>query len=103
LKILVLLPIFNISYRSAGIFLRNHEEYMRMTGIMEIPSFQTLSRRAHSLDINAISSDIAMAYSIGSPAAIYSFMIHTCRYSTAGRRSNWNNYKDPDSGWFYGR
>ncbi len=46
LKILMLLQIFNISYRSSGIFLRNHEEYMRMIGIREIPSFQTLSRRA---------------------------------------------------------
>ena len=46
LKVLMLLQIFNISYRSSGIFLRNHEEYMRMIGIREIPSFQTLSRRA---------------------------------------------------------
>ena len=42
LKILVLLQIFNISYRSSGIFLRNHGEYMRMIGVREIPSFQTL-------------------------------------------------------------
>ena len=46
LKILILLQIFRISYRSSAIFLRNHEEYMEMIGIREIPSFQTLSRRA---------------------------------------------------------
>lgn len=103
LKILVLLKIFNISYRSSGIFLRNHGEYMRMIGVREIPSFQTLSRRARSFDIHEISSDIAMAYSMGTIAAIDSFMIHTCRYSTAVRRRYWNNYKDPDSGWSYGR
>jgi IS5 family transposase len=99
LKILVLLQIFNISYRSSGIFLRNHEEYMRMIGIREIPSFQTLSRRDRSFDIHAISSHIAMTYSMGTIAAIDSFMIHTCKYSTAVRRKYWNNYKDQDSGW----
>ena len=36
LKILILLQIFNISYRSSGIFLTNHEEYLRMIGIKEI-------------------------------------------------------------------
>ena len=39
----VLLNIFGISYRSAGIFLRNHEEYLNMIDLKEIPSFQTLS------------------------------------------------------------
>ena len=42
LKILVLLHIFNISYRSSGIFLENHREYMELIGINEITSFQTL-------------------------------------------------------------
>ena len=32
LKILIMLQIFGISYRSSGIFLRNHEEYMEMIG-----------------------------------------------------------------------
>ena len=99
LKILVLLQIFNISYRSSGIFLRNHEEYMWMIGIRELSSFQTLLRRDRSFDIHAISSHIAMTYSMGTIAAIDSFMIHTCKYSTAVRRKYWNNYKDQDSGW----
>ena len=37
----VLLNIFGISYRSAGIFLRNHEEYLNMIDLKEILSFQT--------------------------------------------------------------
>ena len=65
-----ILKIFNISYRYSCMFLRNHEEYMRIIGIKEIPSFQTLSRRACSFDMHAISSDIAMACSIGSTAVI---------------------------------
>ena len=46
MKILVLLNIFGISYRSARIFFRNHEEYLSVTDLKEIPSFQTLSRRS---------------------------------------------------------
>ncbi len=43
LKILILLQIFGISYRSSRIFFINHEEYLAMMGIREIQSFQTLS------------------------------------------------------------
>ena len=32
-------------------------------------------------------------------AAMNSFMIHTCKYSTAMRRKVWGNYKDAYSGW----
>ena len=53
MKILVLLNIFGISYRSEGIFLRNHEEYLNMIDLREMPSFQTLSRRARSFDLHA--------------------------------------------------
>ena len=49
IKILVLLNIFNTSYRSPEIFLINHEEYLIMIDFKEIPSFQTLSRIMCSL------------------------------------------------------
>ena len=86
LKILVLLQIFGISYRSARIFLNNHEEYLAMVGVRDIPSFQTLSRRARSFDLHAINRGITFLYSMKECAAIDSFMIHTCKYSTAMRR-----------------
>ena len=38
LKVLIVLQLFNISYRSAKIFLTNHEKYLRMIGIKEIPT-----------------------------------------------------------------
>ena len=98
-KLLIVLQIFNISYRSARIFLTSHEKYLRMIGIKEIPSFQTLSRRARMIDIHAVNNEITTLYSIESIAAIDSFMIHTCKHSTAMRRKAWNNYKDPVSGW----
>ena len=99
LKVLIVLQIFNISYRSARIFLTNHEEYIRMAGITEIPSFQTLSRRARMIDLHAINNEITYLYSVESIAAIDSFIIHTCKHSTAMRRKVWGNYKDPVSGW----
>jgi len=41
IKILVLLQIFNISYRSSKISFNNHKEYLKMIGINEIPSVMT--------------------------------------------------------------
>ena len=99
LKILVLLQIFNISYRSSGIFLRNHSEYMEVIGIKDIPSFQTLSRRSRSLDLHAINMIIQSKYSVNEIAAFDSFMVHTCKHSTAERRRKYRDYKDPLSGW----
>ncbi len=99
LKILVLLQIFGISYRSARIFLLNHVEYLHMVGISEIPSFQTLSRRSRMFDLHGINSEITSLYTMDNIAVADSFMIHTCKYSTAVRRKNWGNYKDPESGW----
>ena len=98
-KILILLQIFNISYRSARIFFENHEEYLRMTGLEKIPSFQTISRRSRMMDLHSINSQITSIYSLESIAAVDSFMIHTCKYSTAARRKAWRKYRDPESGW----
>ena len=70
-----------------------------MAGLNEIPSFQTLSRRARSFDLHAINRGIVFLYSMKECAAIDSFMIHTCKYSTAMRRKYWGNYRDPYSGW----
>ena len=98
LKIMILFQIFNISYRSSGIFLRNHSEYMELIGIKEIPSFQTLSRKSMSLDLHAINMEIESLYSINEIAAFDSFMMHTYKHSTAERRRKYRNYKDPLSG-----
>ena len=69
-----------------------------MAGLREIPNFQTLSRRASMIDLHAINNEITTLYSMESIAAVDSFMIHTCKHSTAMRRKAWNNYKDPLSG-----
>jgi len=98
-KILMLLQIFHISYRSSAIFLGKHPEYMDMIGISSIPSFQTISRRARSIDMHEINSEIASLYMNGNMAAMDSFMIHTCKYSTASRRRRHGKYRDPESGW----
>ena len=98
-KILILLQIFNISCRSAIIFFANHEEYLRMIGLEKIPSFQTISRRSRMMDLHSINSQITSIYSLESIAAVDSFIIHTCKYSTAARKKRWGRYKDPESGW----
>ena len=59
-----------------------------MAGLNEIPSFQTLSRRARSFDLHAINREIVFLYSMKECAAIDSFMIHTCKYSTARGENN---------------
>ena len=99
LEILVTLQIFKISYRSARIFLMNNEEYLRMIGIKEIPSFQILSRGARLFDMHEINSEITFLYSIESTAAIDYYMVHTCKHSTALRRRQYGRYTDPESGW----
>ena len=99
LKIFVLLQIFRISCRSSGIFLINHEEYLGMAGLKEMSGFQTLSRRASMLDLHGINREVSFLYSMKSIAAEYSFMIHTCKYSTAVRMKYWGRYKDPESEW----
>ncbi|MGP6239872.1 transposase, partial [Cuniculiplasma sp. SKW4] len=90
---------FHISYRSSAIFLRNHGEYMEVIGIREILSFQTLSRRAGSFYLHSVNREITFLYAMELIVAIDSFMIHTCKYSTAARRRVWGNYADPESGW----
>ena len=99
MKVLVLLQIFNLSYRSSRAFLMSHGEYIKMIGLREIPSFQTLSRSARSLDPHEINSKIASLYSYSYISAMDSFMIRTCKGSTAERRRRAGNYKDPLSGW----
>ena len=71
-----------MSCRTSRIFIINNKKYIRMAGIIEIPSFQTLSRRARMIDFHAINSEITFLYSVESIAAVDSFMIHTCKPST---------------------
>ena len=75
MKILIVLQIFKISFRSARIFLLNHEEYLHIIGISEMPSFQVLPRRSRSLDLHAINREITSLYSIKNIAAVDSFMV----------------------------
>ena len=69
-----------------------------MIDLKKIPSFQTLSRRAQSMDLHAMNRSITFLHSMKECAAIDSFMIHTCKYSTAMRRKYWGNYRDPYGG-----
>ncbi|MCY0851472.1 MAG: hypothetical protein OWQ34_01895 [Thermoplasma acidophilum] len=84
LKILILLQISGISYTSSRIFFINHEEYLAMMEIREIPSFQTLSMYRKFYP-HTIDQEIASLYSMEEFAAMDSFIVRTCKYSTAMR------------------
>ena len=111
MKILVILQIYGISFRSSGNFFNNHQDIMEALGIHEIPNFRTLSRRARIIDwryINAVILDLIATEREN--AAIDSFIVKTCKQSTAIRRRIYSGYKDQGSswgfstkGWEYGR
>jgi hypothetical protein len=48
-KILLILLIYGISYRSAESFFRNHPDIKNVLGVREIPNFRTLSRRTRMI------------------------------------------------------
>lgn len=50
LKILIILKMFDKSYRKSEDFFRNNYEYLYLIVIDEIPSFQTISYRAITLE-----------------------------------------------------
>lgn len=58
LKILILLKMFDKSYRKSEEFFENNYEYLTLIGIDEIPSFQTISYRANKLDFRKINNDL---------------------------------------------
>ena len=102
-KIIVMLQIYGISYRSSGKFFNNHPELMDLVGVGKIPNFRTLSYRALRIDWHEINVGIIdLIESNGENAAIDSFIVKTCKHTTAQRRMKSGKYKDPDSSWGYG-
>jgi hypothetical protein len=48
-KILLILQIYGISYRSAESFFRNYHDIKNVLGVREIPNSRTFSRRARMI------------------------------------------------------
>ena len=97
----MILQICGISYRSAERFLKNHRDIMEALGIHEIPNFRTLSRRARMTDwryINALILDLIATIGRENDA-IDSFMVKTCKQSTAMRRRIHGGYRDKQISW----
>ena len=97
-KILVILMIYGISFRSSRKFFNNHPELLDLLRIKVIPNFHTLSYRAIRIDWNEINASLIDFIETGSKnAAIDSFIVKTCKHTTAqgGRRSMKCN--DPES------
>ena len=101
-KIIVILKIYGISYRSSRYFFNNHKEFMELLNIKDIPNFRTLSYRSLRIDWHYINSGIIdIINPENDNAAIDSSIVKTCRDTTAQRRRKSKKYKDPDSSWGY--
>ena len=101
-KIIVILRIYGISYRSSKHFLNNHREFMELLNITPIPDFRTLSYRSLRIDWHYINSGIIdIINPENDNAAIDSSIVKTCKDPTAQRRRRTGKYKDPDSSWGY--
>ena len=99
-KILVILEIYGISYRSSRKFFNNHREFLDLLRIHVIPNFRTLSYRAIKMDWHEINAGLIETGNEN--ASIDSFIVKTCKDSTAQRMRKSCYYKDPDSSWGYG-
>ena len=101
-KIIVILRIYGISYRSSRHFFNNHKEILELLNITDIPDFRTLSYRSLRIDWHYINSAIVDIINLENDnAAIDSSIVKTCKDATAQRRRKNRKYKDPDSSWGY--
>ena len=101
-KIIVILKIYGVSYRSSKYFFNNNREFMELLNITDIPNFRTLSYRSLRIDWHLINSaiiDIINPYN--DSAAVDSSIVKTCKDTTAQRRRKNRKYKDPVSSWGY--
>ena len=101
-KIIVILKIYVVSYRSSRYFFNNHREFMELLNITDIPNFRTLSYRSLRIDWHLINSsiiDIINPYN--DSAAVDSSVVKPCRDTTAQRRRKNRKYKYPESSWGY--
>ena len=60
-KILLIIQMYGISYRSSKKFFKNHPDLKEAICLAEIPNFRTLSRRARMIDwhyVNAMILDL---------------------------------------------
>ena len=76
-KILLIIQIYGISYRSSKKFFKNHPDLKEVICLNEIPNFRTLSRRARMIDwhyVNAMILDLISTEKEN--AAIDSFIVN---------------------------
>jgi len=91
-KILLILKIYGISYRSAESFFRNYHDIKNVLGVIEIPNFRTLYTRARMIDWHKINNEILQSINTYKENyAIDSFIVRTCKSSTASRRKNYGS------------
>ena len=57
-KIVVILKIYGVSYRSSRYFFNNHKEFIELLKVKDIPDFRILSYRALRIDCHLINTSI---------------------------------------------
>ena len=101
-KIIVILKIYGVSYRSSKYFFNNHKEFMELLNIKDIPNFRTLSYRSLRIDWHFINAAIIdMIDPDNDNAAVDSSTVKTCRDTTAQRIRKNGKYRDNESSWGY--
>jgi len=91
-KILLILQIYGIFYRSAESLFRNYHDIKNVLGVGEIPNSRTFSRRARMIDWHKIKNEILQSINTYKENyAIDSFIVRTCNSSTASRRKNYGS------------
>ena len=82
-KIIVILKIYGVSYRSSKYFFNNHKEFMELLNINDIPNFRTLSYRSLRIDWHYINSSIIdMINPYNDNAAVDPSIVKTCMDTT---------------------
>ena len=78
-KIIVILKIYGISYRSSKYFFNNHREFMELLNITDIPDLRTLSYRSLMIGhfINTLIID--MINPDNDNATVDSSIVKTCK------------------------
>jgi len=91
-KLLLILQIYRISYRSSESLFRNHPDIKNVLGVIEIPNFRTLYTRARMIDWHKINNELLQSINTYKENyAIDSFIVRTCKSSTASRRKNYGS------------
>ena len=99
-KIILILKIYGILYRSSKYFYNKHKEFLELLNITDIPNFGILSYRSLRIEWHLINSSIIdITNPDNDSAAVDSSVEKSCVDTNAQRRRKNGKYTDPESSW----